>query len=392
MEGNNIPDGGLNNTPVTPVVPNAPVTPEVSVIPVAPVVETPSVPEVMPTTPEVAPVVPETPVTQVAPEVAPATPETPVAPVEPAAPTPVESPTGTPVVENPVTQESAPAAVETPTEPVTPVTSSGDAPTTQPVTENKNNKLVPIVIAVVALLVIGVCLCFFVLKKDNNESNGGNGGTSEGSSYVSHESASFNGVYTFGEDTVKLFAKSKDKISCRANNKSIGFGTLDYENGSASYSFFEESVTIRLNNDGIIVESNVDDLKSGTYTKKSDYTLDDYFKERYGTDAYLNGKYTGKFTADNSTVYLYQSDAKSINMEAELESNSFVSTGFDIGTEIMTSEIIDSVYELKVFDDKISLVKKEKGKVVYEKELKKVSSLSKADIIENFDEPFDIGE
>ena len=255
--------------------------------------------------------------------------------------------------------------------------------------EKKKSPILFIAIGIVLVLIIGLCLWFFVFNKPNEE-NGGNNNNSQGGNEKSvdsvFDSSKFNGIYTYGFSSVKLYAVTKDiiKFSITGSDR-LSNGEFKYSNGIGKYEFMDLSVTIKMDSSNLIVESNSNSFISGTYTKSSDYTANEYFKDNFGNDEYFNSKYNGKYINDKENIYVYQSDQNTITVFANLTNNIYIYSNLQIKNEEMAignSEVEE--YNLTLNDNKIIFVIKSSGNEMYKKEFIRDSKITKGNVIEVF--------
>lgn len=199
---------------------------------------------------------------------------------------------------------------------------------------------------------------------------------------------SFDGVYKNGKNKLYIVATKDDELEYyvidELDNKN--YGVLEYKDNVGTDTF-EEDITMKLDNDNNIVVSTSKDsnFKSGTYKKSGEYNLDKYFEESYGKEEIYNNKYNGEYTNEDGTIYMYQPKDKAMiflvrfgedetSCEAEVDKKG-----------IITCEIIDSKYTLKLDGDKLTYSKESKEEGNYKKVFNKKGTLDKKKIINIFD-------
>ena len=251
-------------------------------------------------------------------------------------------------------------------------------------TEKKKSSLIYIIIAVVALLLIGLCLWLFVFNKtDNPGGNNSEGGNDKGTESV-FDSSTFNGVYTYGFSSLKLFAVTKDTVRYSITGSDrLTNGEFVYSNGVLKFEFMDLLVTIKKEGDNIVVDSNSSSFISGTYTKTSSYTADNYFQDNYGSDEFFNTKYNGKYVNGKETIYVYQSGQKSISVLGILDNNIDFKEELEInddGVCVGSSSVQE--YYLTLNDNKINFVIKSSGVSIYEKDFTRERTITKSNVIE----------
>lgn len=203
-------------------------------------------------------------------------------------------------------------------------------------------------------------------------------------------SSSFNGIYEYKHNKLYVVALDKDNLEFYYTDEydNKNFGKLFFQNDIAKSDDFIEAVTLRLDDNKLIVDAqNIDNLSSGTYKKIKDYTIDKYYEDAYGLSKYYGSKYTGKFKNGKDTVYIYQPRENYVVFNSEIEG---ASTYCEIKLEDkndLKCQIFDSEYTLKLDDNKLYYTAKYETSENYEGIFTKEGTLSKKEIIKNF-EPF----
>ena len=196
----------------------------------------------------------------------------------------------------------------------------------------------------------------------------------------------YDGYYVKGKNKFYLVATSKNTLEyCVAdkdNNRMCG--SLSYEDKKVESE--EDGVKLKLN--GNTLEIKTDNYFKGTYKKKKDYTIDEFYNTNYGLDKYYGNKYTGKYTNGEDTIYIYQAAKKHINFKFINNSETVdCEASFD-KKENIVCEIFDTKYIIKVSGDKLTYDVKSDDK---EKNINKIftkdGTLTKKEIIDIFD-PF----
>lgn len=256
---------------------------------------------------------------------------------------------------------------------------------------NENNKKVsPVLILLVSILVLAVCgFCVwkFVLDKSNTNNSNGNNTNTTPSPKPEETNAleKYNGVYESEFGTIKLYA---------SNNKTLMFTFVGVEDNIVSGWFerdgneikseiMDEIITVKLESNNIIIESNTDEVKSGTYTKIAEYTLDEYYAETYGDPKFLETNYNGKYTNGSEYIYVYQSEDDEVIISGLLTDN-LINMDLEIINEgYAKTDLFDETYEITLEDETLTLTVTENGETTYENTFKREKTLTKKDIIEN---------
>lgn len=203
--------------------------------------------------------------------------------------------------------------------------------------------------------------------------------------------SSFNGVYEYNQTKLYITAIDKDSLEYyfTNDNKEKEYGTLYYYNETIKNRDFDEYIQISLDNDNLVVDTtNGNILKSGTYKKIKEYSLDEFFEETYGYDKYYNSKYIGKFTNENGVVYIYQPDEKYVRLFSDID-NSITYWELNIDDDgYLYSDDFETEFTIKINDNQLYyMIRSDEDKYNYEGTFIKEGILSKNDIINIF-EPY----
>ncbi len=349
-----------NNQVNEPVVTNPTIDNQASVVgTVAPVVQAPTVENAAPVVPEVAPAVVE----QTTPVVENATPVVPVAPVvETSVPQETSVPTEVTLApDQPATTETAP------------VTDQPTATEETPKEEKKKPNIILIAALVAAVVLIGVGVCFALgifggekkeekpkeeikppvvnPQKDENkiENVEVNIDTTPRSGVTAKD---FNGIYQSGTTTLKVYAIRDDYILFDLNSTSTGVqGYAEYGDDKISGTVFI-MYTFELYNEGIGLETDNEEITERTFKKMKDYTINDYYADYYGDEAYLDSDYNGLFKSDKCEFYSYQADKEKVFYEAVCSKDTADEYGYGGYLELDGSKPLEDSFfeEKKTFD------------------------------------------
>ncbi|MBQ9318688.1 MAG: hypothetical protein IJR82_03575 [Bacilli bacterium] len=203
--------------------------------------------------------------------------------------------------------------------------------------------------------------------------------------------SSFNGVYEYNNIKLYVIAISKDELEYYFidEDENDNYGTLYYLNEIAKNRDFDELIKLSLDEDNLVVETkNIDNLKSGTYKKIKDYSLDEYYKDTYGYDKYHKSKYNGKFINRNNIIYIYQPRENYVVFYSDVNnSTSYCEVKLNDKNELKCI-IFDTKYIIKFNNDELYyIVQSDEIEDNFEGTFTKEKSLSKQEIIKIF-EPF----
>ena len=251
----------------------------------------------------------------------------------------------------------------------------------------KDNTIKVAVILIIAIIVgvVGYFLVWkFVLNKDD-----GNAGTNENTTNTTTEKKTndltkFNGVYELNGAKLKLFAKNSESVLFFYEKDSFSSdGDIEYSNGQLVKEFMDEKTTIKLDGNNVVIESNVENVESGTYTKNLDYDLDTVYKEHFGNKELLNNDTNGKYTLDSGYLNVYQPKEDKVSLVGTLDDSSLM---IDMTKEgnVYVSEVFETRYELSFSGDSIHFVIHNDGVTDYDKTLKRSKKFTANDIIDIF--------
>ena len=242
-------------------------------------------------------------------------------------------------------------------------------------------------------LMIGISVWKFVLNKDEDENNNTpSNNTSENTNNTPSNNNSttgistYNGVYKLDNATLKLYAVSDSSVaySCTSGFSSAS-GSFDYADGKLNYSFFDDVYSAHLDdNKNLVLESTSDIMKSGTYTKSSDYSEDDYYKDNYGNLSLLDNEFNGKYTLNSDYINAYQPKEGYVKVSGLLGESGNIEFDLEKDGDKYVTELFDDYYELTFNGDSLHVVVKENGSVTYDNTLTRTGKLTKKDIISNF--------
>ena len=203
--------------------------------------------------------------------------------------------------------------------------------------------------------------------------------------------SSFNGVYEYGQIKFYVVATAKDELEYFFvdEDEQENYGTLYYLDEIVKNRDFDELIRLSLDEDNLVVETkNIDNLKSGTYKKIKDYSLDEYYEKAYGYDKYYKSKYNGKFINGKDTVYFYQPRENYVVFYSDVNNSTSYCEMRLTGENELRCEIFDTIYTIKLDNDKLYYkVQADEIEDNYEGIFAKEKSLSKKEIINIF-EPF----
>ena len=199
----------------------------------------------------------------------------------------------------------------------------------------------------------------------------------------------YNGVYE--KDQIKLYVAAIDEkklayyLVDESQEDTLVSGTLDYKNNFVIEEQFDESIKLTLDGENVVVETNMEDISSGTYKRVESYDLDKHYGKCYGSNEYYGNKYTGKFTNEEGEVYIYQADQNNFNIISDIGEYYVIAEDAELNDKgDVVFNIIDSYYTITIDGDQLIYKKVDKKAGNYEGTFTKSASLTKKDIINKF--------
>ena len=225
-------------------------------------------------------------------------------------------------------------------------------------TTGKRNKTgLYIIIFAIILLIIGGLYVFFgtdLLKgkeKDPEESEKGDNKDDDKDKTANSYTEDKNGVYESGNSVLKLYGNSKGKVYIQIDTDSIGIEDIyKYKNGKLEKDFGESDVVINFIEDGVELTSHYEGLETGIFSKKSGYTIEEFYKDMYGDPELLKTKYNGVYQLNNNTT-LYMMQYKEDEVDVDVSAVSMGSyKGFNTYFVIQED---GTLKESLIFDDDV---------------------------------------
>ena len=221
-----------------------------------------------------------------------------------------------------------------------------------------------ITIIIILLCGIGVGL-FFILNKDSKKDEDDNKKNTKTEEKVekkeenkeNNETSTYNGVYKKDNIVFKIYCIPEKK--CKASFESESYGSLldiSIKNGKAessgiSYTFENNSLTIKTNPSEFREDDPAATILNGNYTKEKDYTAEDYYKDNIGETTYINTKYNGLFELNNNKMYIIQTKNDKVRISIQ-GNNSIFDMEFDIQSDgSLQKDFFESTYKITVDDE-----------------------------------------
>ena len=146
---------------------------------------------------------------------------------------------------------------------------------------------------------------------------------------------------------------------------------------------FGDVLEISLSEDGKSISlsdtSRDSNFKNGKYEKISEYTLDNYYTDKYGDEKYLSSQLSGVYEKEDRTMYLLQLNEETVRVYSDGGSNGIIDMEFSIQGNKLVEEFFDDIYEITFGDDKITF----SGSETYDGEYKKAGELTKEIVVNN---------
>ena len=191
----------------------------------------------------------------------------------------------------------------------------------------------------------------------------------------------YNGVYTFGENTIKLYPTKSGTVFYNINDAMHGFAVNTGD--SVTDNSWGEKLSFTLDGTNMKVKSSEYPEYDGTYARKSDYSQEDLINDAYSEDGLFNSSYNGHYTLKDDDMYVFQSrkDTVRVIILAKEFGGSF-DVEFDIVDETtITEDFFDDVYTIKFTGDSAVFSTEGEGKE-HDGTYKKVGSVDIEELLE----------
>ena len=136
----------------------------------------------------------------------------------------------------------------------------------------------------------------------------------------------FNGLYQSGNDNLYIYQNDYDQIYYYIKS-ATGYASIDGKVANGKGLNFKYSFT--LDNSSIVLETNNDQINSGTYQKIADLSLEEYYEVVFGDYSLINSKHNGLYESEKGTVYLIQTSDNQVLVVLS-QSNNYLNTEFII--------------------------------------------------------------
>lgn len=196
------------------------------------------------------------------------------------------------------------------------------------------------------------------------------------------EVVKYDGVYLYEGTRIKLYELADNRIFfsiISQNNDTEGYAD---KNGKTAVGEIFNKYTFTIKDNGIEFTTTDENLVQGTYTKESNYTKEDFYRDKYGDINLISSKYNGKFELEGATLYMYQSEEKKVRVVVEKGLSSS-----DISYDIMddaslNGKIFEEEYSIKLEEDNL-IFTTVKGDKTFDGTYKKTKALTIDDILAN---------
>ena len=225
--------------------------------------------------------------------------------------------------------------------------------------KNNNHKL-SIIIIIVGILLIICGLIFIVTRTDISKDKKNNDEPVEIDN-KEDEILTYNGLYQNGSIDVRVYKiddfssgvyskKSTIKLNIVGENINISTYFDDIVDNKATSKNLDEEITIEFKKDEIILTGN-DKLiekkernKNGIYKKIGEYSKEDYYNDFIGDSTLLSSNYSGKYSLNGITLYLYQTQIDEVRMFLIGNGNNsigYLGTYFSLENEVLQEKYLN---------------------------------------------------
>jgi hypothetical protein len=179
----------------------------------------------------------------------------------------------------------------------------------QPSENKKGNKLIPIIIILIGLVLIFTSLFFFtdIFKSNEKGNNEKNIKEKQDESLISK----YEGIYTAEKDNMYIHKKSDNEFYYTIGGNFQGVAKIEGDSAKEKDSVNDNYFEFKIVDDGIEVTYHADEdtevaVDTGLYKKVADYSKENVYKYAVGDPSYLKTRYNGIFKNGNIELYIYQ--------------------------------------------------------------------------------------
>jgi hypothetical protein len=135
----------------------------------------------------------------------------------------------------------------------------------------------------------------------------------------SEDVGNYTGVYKHDDCVIKAYQKEYDlkytfKCGDITSENSIYLESRTIKDGVFKFVFSDEKIKVTVN-------AKNTSFDSGEYIKTEDYTYDEVYDDFIGVSELFDNNYNGKYTNEENTIYIVQTDRENIRFVANLSSN-----------------------------------------------------------------------
>lgn len=178
---------------------------------------------------------------------------------------------------------------------------------------NQKKSKLPIIIGILLVVIIAAVAVFLLMKKNDKkeekkepEKQENNTNTNQNTNTNTNITISWSGTYENSDGTITIYQYSNEKLYYGVSlNSGSAFGSAEISGNKAEGKIFD-TYTFTLEGTQIQFTTTDEDLKAGTFTKKGDYSKEDYYKDNFGDPSYLNTNVNGIFQNGDITIKIYQ--------------------------------------------------------------------------------------
>lgn len=142
------------------------------------------------------------------------------------------------------------------------------------------------------------------------------------------EANTWNGIYTLNGTDIKIFQIYDDEIEYNITGPDGTSQSYAKINGkTAKDEMFDEEYIFTLNGNKLEYSDTEKYFPNGTYTKKSDYTSKDYYKDNIGDPSYINSDISGEYKLNDVIITIIQTEKDKVRFSIKKGSSTYSMTG-----------------------------------------------------------------
>lgn len=205
--------------------------------------------------------------------------------------------------------------------------------------------LIFLIISLLALVVISVGVLSNSNNGENKKENKQNEEKKENNKNTNNTST-WSGIYENNNGTIKIYQLEVDEISFSIETESSAEGYAYIDENTAEGDIFDKYSFV-LKDNKIEFTTDSEDLTDGTFTKKKEYSKEEFYEDNIGSINSLKEGLNGIFKNGDITIKIFQTDENKIRLNIEKEFTSWSKpVEINNGTITFTEEFFEDIEKI----------------------------------------------